>query len=213
MMQKVVSVFGGCRIMITLRNPLTQITSEYLQHLRGHFVRRNRSFMGRSVFVEFEEWYGTFLAARRNGSNLFCYSETIQAARSLVGKENVGVFLFEELIEDQSGYYRAICSFMGIDSEEGLTLVREKHVNKRISQYQVEWLKKMDCSFWKRMALLSMNSRWRRRLFQNCEDESAPAMVSMPSKVELQIADATRPGNRWLAEHLALPLDRYGYPL
>jgi len=213
MMKRALSVFGSCRIMITLRNPLTQITSQYLQHLRGHFVERNRGIMGRSVFLEFEEWYDRFLAKRRSVSHLYCYSETIRAARSLLGKENVGVFLFEELIENPSGYYRSICTFMGIDAEEGLMLVHKKHFYKRISQQQVEWLRKMNSSFWKKMALLSMNSRLRSRLFQAHEDESAPAKVSMPSEIALQIAEVAKPGHHWLAEHLALPLDRYGYPL
>jgi hypothetical protein len=209
MMQRVLRVFGGCRIMITLRNPLTQITSHYLQHLQGHFIKQNRGFMGRSVFLEFDEWYKRRLA--RWG--MFCYSETIRAARTLLGKEHVGVFLFEELIEDSSRYYRNLCAFLGINAEEALTLVSERHLNKRISQDQVQWLKKMNASFWKRTALLNMNSRWRKRLFQKHENMSAPAKVSIPSTIALQIADKTRPGHRWLAEHFALPLDRYGYPL
>jgi hypothetical protein len=33
------SIFGSCWVMMTIRNPLTQIPSYYLENIRGHFIK------------------------------------------------------------------------------------------------------------------------------------------------------------------------------
>jgi len=41
------SIFGSCRIMMTIRNPLTQTPSQYLQNIMGQFILQNKPWMGK----------------------------------------------------------------------------------------------------------------------------------------------------------------------
>ena len=151
---------------------------------------------------------------KRNSLNeVLSYSRNIQAAVNLLGKENVGVFVFEELINDPDRYYGAICDFIGIDVAIGLRLTRQKHLHKRITQGQVEYLQRLSNSNWKKLIMKVKGPRSRQRLFGANDGDSVPAKVSLPSQWEQKISDASRAGNRWIAENYPLPLEKYNYPL
>ena len=55
-LERTYSVFGPFKVMICLRNPLTWITSEYLQSLRGRFIRSHQPWMGTSLYLDLDEW-------------------------------------------------------------------------------------------------------------------------------------------------------------
>ena len=49
MLDRAQRIFGSCRIMYVLRNPITQVPSQYLQNVSGKFVKQGRSWMGKSA--------------------------------------------------------------------------------------------------------------------------------------------------------------------
>jgi hypothetical protein len=210
-------IFGRCRIMITLRNPLTRTPSEFLQNIKGHFLRQNRPWMGSALYLEIEDWFKKRAQLSQGSHNFLGYSQNIQSAISHLGEDNVGVFLFEELKANPEEYYRGICRFMGIDENEGLQLSCQKHLNKRIRQQQVDFLKALNASWWRRMLVRRKSLQERVRLWDQAISiyggDKRPVQVSMPRHLEQEIIAATREGNRWLVENLALPLEKYGYPL
>ena len=216
-LRRIKAIFDKCRVMITLRNPLVQIPSEYLQNLHGHFVKKNRPWMGTAPFDEIEEWFKKRVKHRQGIHNLFCYSQNIQASIDLLGGENVGVFLFEELVENPEQYYRNICEFMGIDPEEGIKLSRKKHLNKRISQNQIDFLKTLNASWWRRMTIKHKPLKVRRHMMKQITDRHigtlTPARVFLPAELEQEITTTSQKGHQWLVEYLDLPLQKYGYPL
>jgi len=207
------SIFGSCRVMMTIRNPLAQVSSEYLQDIRGHFVKQDRLWMGTSPYIDIDEWLERRISNRKSLDKALSYSRNIQAAVNRLGKENVGVFVFEELISDPDRYYGAICDFIGIDVAQGLKLTRQKHLHKRITQDQVEYLQRLSNSSWNKLILKIKGQRSRRRLFNANAGDSVPAKVSLPWQWEQKISDATRAGNRWIAENYHLPLEKYNYSL
>ncbi len=206
-------IFGSCRVMMTIRNPLDQIPSQYLQHIRGCFIRQNKPWMGNLPYIYIDEWLKRRLGKNQTLEDVFPYSRNIQTAVNLLGKENVGIFVFEELINDPAKYYRAICDFIGIDIVQGLDLTRQKHLNKRITQGHVEYLQQLNNSTWNKWIIKIMGRQYRIRLFDANAGDGVPAKVSLPSQWEQRISDATRAGNRWITENYHLPLEKYNYPL
>ena len=199
---------------MTIRNPLTHTPSKYLQNIRGHFIRQNRPWMGYQPYIDIDEWLKRKIAKRKSLDNLFTYSRNIQAAVDLLGRENVGVFVFEELVDNPDQYYAAICNFIGIDVTQGLELTQQKHLQQRITQGQLEYLQRLSKSLsWEKILLKIKGEKYRLRLFMANAGDSVQAKVPLPPQWEKEISDVTRAGNRWIIENYHLPLGKYDYPL
>lgn len=212
MIKRVKSVFGGCRVIYTLRNPLEQLPSEYLQNLRGHFVKREKVWMGLSSYMDIESWYRRRELTKARFAPLHNYPDCIRVARELLGEENVGVFLFEDLKRNPEGYYRAVCSFAGIDPEIGVSLTEKKHLHARLSMAQVRLMQEIDDSWLRRSHVLFMSEKKRRRLLMT-EAGGPPAKAELTESLAAKIIEASGEGHRWLSETLGLPLEEYGYPM
>ena len=170
---------------MTIRNPLTQTPSLYLQNIKAHFIKQNRPWMGGQPYIDIDEWLKRKIAKRKSLDNLFTYSRNIQTAVNLLGKENVGVFVFEELVDDPDQYYAAICNFIGIDVTQGLELVRQKHLNQRITQAQLEYLQRLSKSLsWEKILLKIKGEKYRLRLFMANAGDSVQAKVPLPPQWE-----------------------------
>ncbi len=207
------SIFGFCRIMMTIRNPLTQAPSYYLQNIRGNFLYRNRPWMGNLPYIDIDEWLKRTISKNLTLEEVFSYSQKIQVAGNLLGKENVGVFLFEELINDPGRHYSAICDFIGIDVAQGLELTRQRHMNKRITQGQVEYLQQLNNSTLYKLILKFKGPKSRKRFLDANASDGIPANVSLSTQWKQRISDATLIGNRWIDENYNLSLQKYDYPL
>ncbi len=109
--------------------------------------------MGNLPYIDIDEWLKRKISKKLTLEETFPYSRNIQAAVNLLGKENVGVFVFEELVNDPERYYSAICDFIGIDVAQGLELTRQRHLNKRITQGQVEYLQRLSNSTFYKLIL------------------------------------------------------------
>lgn len=130
----------------------------------------------------------------------------------MLGKENVGIFVFEELKKDPKQYYTRICDFIGVDPEEGYALTQENHLHPRITQGQIDFLRNINDSVRQRMKYIAKGETYRRREFrQHASDE--PAQVTISDEWQQRIITATTPSHQWLAEHYQLPLAEYGYPI
>jgi hypothetical protein len=169
--------------------------------------------MGNLPYIDIDEWLKRKVSNNLTLEEAFPYSQNIQAAVNLLGKENVGVFVFEELINDPDRYYSAICDFIGIDVSQGLELTRKRHLNKRITQGQVEYMQWLSNSTLYKLFLKFMGLQTRRRLLDANASDGVSAKVSLPTQWEQGISDATLVGNRWIAANYNLSLEKYDYPL
>lgn len=222
MLERAKEVFGCCRILYVLRNPLTQIPSEYLQNVEGGFIDPNRrEWMDPPCFLDIETWFAKKDMNRAKGevvndngpffsSN---YIQNIQTSIELLGKENVGVFLFEELQRQPEKYYRSISWFIGIDPDEAYSLSKQKHLNKRITQGELDKIRQLYACVWTKALLPFLSRRLRRRLLLSAAQNSGPAKVELAADFQEKIIAATRDGHRWLVENLDLPLAEYDYPI
>ena len=214
--QRLVAVCGVCRILISLRNPVTRLPSMYLQHLRGNQKQLAREY------VTFDEWLDSKEQQIGSLEGVFAYREYVEVAVRLLGAANVGVFLFEAFQSDPGQYLRDVSGFLGVDAKETIGLAEGQHFHTRLFESQVSRMRAIHSSPAGRLAwrLSSVERRKRTIGFSDTDGviEStvagdSPAPVKLSAETMQRISDASREGNTWLANALHLDLKKYGYAL
>jgi len=212
MIERVRSVFGGCKILLTLRNPLHRLPSEYLESLKGHFIKGSYKWIGPDPYISLDQW---FERAEMHGhfQNMVSYGQSIQKAVNLLGHENVGVFLFEELNESPKQFFTRVCEFLQIDVAEGLAVTDNEHLHVRRTQGEFEFLRRLNHSHLQRRLLSFLGRNVRKAILERKSDgRKAESPEVSPSWVERINAETGR-WHRWLADTFNLPLGKYGYPI
>ena len=210
------AVCGQCRILVTLRNPVTRLPSMYLQHLRGN------SKQLAETYITFEEWLAQQETRLGSLNKVFSYRERVETAMDVLGTENVGVFLYEEFDTDPERYLGGVSDFLGIDAKEVVNLADGERHHTRLFNSQLQQMENRNASFIGRL-LWRLSSPEKRKqsigfadqegVIQTAAADDKPATVDVSPEVTRRLADATSADNRWLVENLQLELEKYGYPL
>lgn len=211
-LRRTVEVFGKCRLLICLRNPITLLPSLYLQMLRARHKQGSRKLLGNRWYLDIDHWMASWQKVGGLDHPL-SYAERIRISAEKLGRENVQVLLFEDLCQDQDRFIRSVCKFLGVDEEEGLTLVERGHLHGRLSEGQIEFLKRVQRSLVWRWWLNRKSPAEQRRMLDDHGRDGRPAKVVLPPQWIQVVADVTREGNQWLQEHYQLDLERHQYPL
>ena len=199
-------------MLMCLRNPLSLMPSLYLQSLRGRQSEKNQVLLQKRWYCELDTWLERW-ESQGGFDGLLAYSERIRNTIELIGPDNVGVFLYEDLCRDSDQFVRSVCRFIGIDENLGVSLVGKGHRHKRLTQGQVDFMKQIDQSAWKRWWLGWLSPTSQRALIVRQDSDGSPAKVLLPEVWKERISSQTRDGNRWLVENLQLPLGDFQYPL
>ena len=202
-------VFPNAKIIIILRNQFDMIKSKY----------RAWPFDPRCIRigqpVSLDDWIK--IALEDNITKFFSplkYYEIVDIYSELFGKNNVGLFLFEELAYSPKIFASKISAFMGIDSEIVELNIQAKHENKATS-HRYDIYRRLV----RRKLLPSINSK---KL--NFLSESARGIIlnflkggkkkdyvispSMFSRINDYFAES----NRKLENEYKLDLSTYNYP-
>ena len=230
--QRLWDACGNCRIIITIREQLSMIRSFVKMHGRyGQYL-----FLAKEVDELFElplsmsEWLR--IASHypdRNFVSTIRYAEVADCYARLFGRQNVGIFLYEELVSEPATYVSKLASFLHIDAVEMLRLLAGHHENRST----------VDASSAAEMARTLAG----RQQSRNTKPSSLPptehrsAIVSKierltnllggsrrrenPQEKSLDIQEPWlsvlreqyRDGNRRLVKEWGLPLAQYGYIL
>jgi len=212
------AVFNQCKVVFTLRHPLPLVESAYFQHLRSTHVA-GKAYCGKGPrYLRIDQWLGR--AWRKQGKaplDHLGYAQTIEIFADVFGKEAIGIFLFEQLVEDNAAFIESLCRFIGIDSREGVALASGKREADRWTTAQIDKLQKIQRSVVESMKFRFASKRERRRMLGLMPNGISPggerARADIPDHWQEQILNVTREGNQRLAEKWGLPLERYGYPL
>jgi hypothetical protein len=213
------AVFGECRVIVGLRHPVRLVESLYLQLLKRDNVGSRASFRAGVRYMPIERWIEKNWERVGHAPRAHLeYAEAAEIFADVFGAESVGVFLFEQLVEDQPAYIDAICRFAGIDPREGVAHTLHRQENQRWTQVQIDRLRKIHGSLVRSTLFRLAGKPSRRRMLGLSRkgrplSDAPPARVPIPEDWQQRIMDKTREGNRRLMERWSLPLDRYGYPL
>jgi hypothetical protein len=214
-------VFGDCRIIVAIRHPVKLVESLYLQMLKRDHIG-GRAKVGKRVnYQPIDRWISKRWGVEGHAPNAHLnYAKSIQIYADVFGADRVGVFPFEQLIEDPVAYYRAVCEFMKINSEEAIQHAEGERENQRWTAAQIERLQTTSQSWVESLRFRFSNRSQRRKLLGVLRDGSTPETDrSGPARAPLseewiqRIQDRTRTGNRQLARNWSLPLEKYDYPL
>lgn len=190
------SVIGPARIVIVARHQIRMIESLYLYHAKG------------SRYERLEDW----LQSNDTAFQLFSFNKVADAYANIFGKENVALFLLEELQADPSDFAKRLCGFIGVDPERGAALITGERRNIRVSEKYYKYAKLR-----KRLGLNIPIGRFApqfiRELFKKAVMGGRAAKIKLPPVWVERLEDRFRSDNRRLADEWNLPLDRFGYPL
>jgi hypothetical protein len=124
--KRLCSYFKEPKILIIIRNQFELVRSQYADwpfDPRAFTLRRK---------VEIDEWIQIDMNAPESKHFIrslnFYYVANYYAA--LFGKENVRVFLFEEMTNNLDRFAHNISGFLGIDADQTRAILSDKHENK-----------------------------------------------------------------------------------
>ena len=211
-------VFGSCKIMIVLREPLSLIESLYFQKLKESNIRKKAFYVKCPNYFTINQWLERYWRPTLSGPlwNIDYY-QTIQIFSSVFEKSCVGIFLYEQLKANFSNFMNNVSMFMGVDAEESLRLLSGQKENTRWSNDVLFRLEKIQKSFIRslKFRLSSPAVRKKKLGIEKGSSlnglEKARAVISDTWK--MRINEYTRPGNRILEREWGLPLAEYGYPV
>lgn len=193
----IVDMAGPVKVVIVVRHQVRLIESLYLQKANS------------ANFLDPEAWLTSQPEWFAYG---FRFAEIAEAWGRVVGRENVGVFVFEELAGNAPAFGKRLCEFIGIDAEVGVPMLINQHENVRKSD-RTQAYAKIRSAFFPQVSFgkilpAPIRNRWRGYL-----ESGQRAKVELPADWLDRIKIYYRTDNRRLAAEFGLPLESYGYPL
>jgi hypothetical protein len=190
------AVVGDVRIMIVIRQQIRMIESLFLFQAKG------------PKYEEPARW----IEEQADKMALLDFHTLINSYASVFGRENVGVFLFEQLQNDPRDFARAIARFVGVDAAQASDLITGERHNERVSQRYLMYSK-----FRKKLglyvpigALLPARVKDRFNAFMRSGER---AKFRLADDLVAKLENDYRSSNSRLAEDWNLPLRDFNYPL
>jgi hypothetical protein len=188
---------GPVRVVLVIRHQVRLIESLYVQKANS------------ANYLEPEEWLKSQPDWFAFG---FRFAEVADAWGRVVGRQNVGVFVFEEMVRDTAGFGKRLCDFIGIDAGIGVPLLLHQHENVRKSD-RTQVYARFRSSFFPRVSLGTLLPAPVRNAWRNYLEGGRRAKVELPAQWMDRIRDHYVADNRRLAKEYQLPLEEHGYPL
>ena len=209
--ERLKEVFPEGKIIIILRNQFEIIASKY----RDWPFNPKCVEIGKSVALD--DWIKIALEDNQTKylANLK-YNRVVDFYQEIFGSENVGIFLFEDLVHRSLEFAQQLSEFMEIDSDEALSLLTEKHENNAVSQaynsYRMLHRNEVIPSFVFSRLKMMVPSALKRQIME---------LLKKGNKKDYQINSETRfkiqnyfgESNQKLASKYGLNIDKYNYPL
>ncbi|MFO8068224.1 MAG: sulfotransferase domain-containing protein [Bacteroidales bacterium] len=207
-------IFDDVKIIVTIRRQDDLLKSMYAQIYNLVYKR----FRVTNTFQKFINY------AIENKDNFILdalqYNDVITEYENIFGENNICVLAFEQFKQDRTAYLDKLCSFMSIDSEEAITLLNDKHINRKSSAngYKTD---KRDL-----LRLFQNYLRWlnikspgiglsKSLLFKPLKNIKAPAKTLKKLKIkeadEKFLKDFFSEGNIRLSQRHHLALENYNY--
>ncbi len=188
---------GPVRVVIITRHQVRLIESLYIHKANM------------ANYLSVDQWLATQPEWFTYG---YRFHEIAEVWAKVVGDENVGVFMFEELVQDSSSFARKLCNFIGIDSTLGASLLSHRHENVRKSQ-RIQTYVQLRTAFLPRVSLGPLLPAGLRRVWRAYLEGGPRSDAKLPTEWLSRIEEYYRHDNRKLAEHFQLPLQSFGYPI
>lgn len=207
--RRIKQFFPDAKIIIIIRNQIDIIKSQYRDH---PFDPRNLYANQKSVSIDdwierdFKNYDISFVKSIE-------YYKLVKYYRELFGKENVGVFLFEEMVSELKSFSEKISVFLDIDPIETYNLLYSKHENDGVSQNLNNYRKFKAAvssyipTFLKNNELIKALDK---QFFQKFK-QGKKQKIQMSDKTKQIIFEYYKKQNKKIAKEFDLSLCEYGY--
>ena len=135
MVERLKQIFPDAKIFFVIRNQIDSVRSLYSSRaFQLGAVNPTATFTVPSKFhsihVTFEEWIEfEFNNVVFSYLGVIDYDRIISNYENVFGNNNVHVFLFEEFVNEQEVFISNLSSMLGINREESIKLIKNKHEN------------------------------------------------------------------------------------
>ncbi len=198
---KLRELVGQARIVIMTRNQIKLVESLFYSKTDGE--------------VSAGEWLTSETAGRLNEDRfrIYRYHSVAQAYVEAFGRENVGVFLLEDLAKNTETFARQLCAFIGIDGEEGVRLLTGKRMHGRKSTRGLAYARIRNALLGPNIHLGQFVPAGAVDAFSAFLSRGRPVKVELPTEWVAELESYYRDENCRLAKEWGLPLEKYGYPM
>ena len=133
---RVHTIFPEAKILILVREQFDLISSLYKTYVLHGGKAKLDAFL-KTQCDEVNQWFD---------HRTYCYDKLITHYIEMFGRENVLVVAYEELKNDNQGFYNDLCEFVGIPQGtlESRAIVK---VNSGLSEFGIEMLRLVNLSF------------------------------------------------------------------
>lgn len=224
------AICGDCKVLITIRHPVSFVKSLYLHMLTTYQIDRERwlertkraGYAQKPVFVTIDQWLEKIGFCPGNeavfGVNNFIDIASIaEIFAEQFGPENIGIFPFEQMVEDLPTFVHEISKFLGIGEVETLKLVQGHRSAQRVSQETVERLRHICASPMHttlfRFAPQGIRNWMTGLTTKNGSKPIRRADVAVPAPWVKRIEEVSRESNGRLLQNWSVPLESFGYPV
>lgn len=205
--QRIKAAFSPCKIIITIREQLAMIRSFYGLHGRfGQYLFLTKTETERvRMPLSIDEWLNyEFRAYNQNFLSTLHYYEVIKYYVNVFGKENVGVFLFEDFVIDKCACLEKLCDFLAVDLKTSLDLIEGRHELPNLSSRELTSYKLMS-------KYAPERDLPRAAVIRKFLRNSPRASVEIDNAWQDKIRGLYGKGNQDLAHEFSLPLQQFGY--
>jgi len=207
--RRIKQFFPDAKIVIIIRNQIDIIKSQYRDHPfdpRNLYANQKSVSIDKWVERDFKNYDISFVKSIEYYKIVKYYSE-------LFGKENIGVFLFEEMVQDLESFSKRLSNFLDIDETETYNLLNSKHENDGVSQ-NLNSYRKFKATVSSYIPTFLKNSELIRaldkQLFQKLK-QGKKQKIEMSIRTKQKIFEYYNEQNKKLADEFDLNLKKYGY--
>lgn len=215
------SIFGDCRLLLTIREPLSFVKSQYFQMLKSHNLasgRELKKYVGRSPrYFDVNEWVMLSYEHRAHSlRHMLKVGEIARTYANSFGKDRVKVLVFEQLKNDAEGFYRDLVNFLEINADEAYALSQNQSTNIRWSEDPINRIKHLEQTTFSKLKYRLCSKRGRTKMLglEGLVDPSSGPRMSpqfLP-EVKEKILQIGREQTQILESDWGLSLSEYGYP-
>ncbi len=114
------------KVFFVIRNQPDVIESHYFLYARSYPAN----------YVSFENWYSQMRSHLQTNYN---YYQIMKTYADILGTENIKVYLYEELRNDDRRFISDICNYLGVDADKGIEIAAGKIVGSRLTTGQLAY--------------------------------------------------------------------------
>ncbi|MEQ8753389.1 MAG: sulfotransferase [Coleofasciculus sp. G1-WW12-02] len=206
--ERLKEIFPNAKIILVIRNQTQLIISQYRDHpFDPRCVRIGKPVsIDKWIKIALDDQFTKYISSLNYYGIVTLYAE-------LFGRENIGVFLFEDLVHCPDYFAEKISEFLGINSATTQSMLKNKHENLSVSGRYNLYRKLARRKFIPHLESLRFLPNSWTNYVSNFLKEGKKGEYKISPAMQAKLHEHFAPLNDKLQEEYQLDLKSYNYPL